>query len=135
VTAAGAILDGASLFDSTVDVPRIPEPQYMIRSGYLCLRHLADYFRIPVDHDPKPDDPISIGRDEFDAAYEQLAGNGVPLRADRDQCWRDFAGWRVNYDAALLGLAKLTMAADAPWSSAPRVVAPAFQNPPRDGGR
>ena len=50
------------------------------------------------------------------------------VRADRDQCWRDFAGWRVNYDAALLGLAKLTMAADAPWSSARPVVAPAFQN-------
>lgn len=135
VTSAGAILDGASLFDSTVDVPRIPEPQYMIRSGYLCLRHLADYFRISVDHDPKPDDPISIGREEFDAVYERLAGTGVPVRANRDQCWRDFAGWRVNYDAALLGLAKLTMAADAPWSSAPRVVAPAFQNPPRDGER
>ena len=129
VSAAGAILDGASLYDSTIDVPRIPEPQYMIRSGYLCLRHLADYFRIAVDHDPKPDDPISIGREEFDAAYERLAGSGVPLRADRDQCWRDFAGWRVNYDAALIGLARLTMAPEAPWSSARPVVAPAFQNP------
>jgi hypothetical protein len=106
----------------------------MIRSGYLCLRHLADYFRIAVDHDPQPDDPISIRREEFDAAYERLAGNGVPLRADRDQCWRDFAGWRVNYDAALIGLARLTMAPDAPWSSARPVVAPAFQNPRPNSG-
>jgi hypothetical protein len=135
VTAAGAILDGASLFDSTVDVSRTPEPQYMIRSGYLCLRHLADYFRISIDHDPKPDDPISIAREEFDAAYERLSRGGVPVRADRDQCWRDFAGWRVNYDAALIGLAGLTMAPDAPWSSARRVVAPAFQNPRPDAER
>jgi hypothetical protein len=135
VTAAGAILDGASLFDSTVDVARTPEPQYMIRSGYLCLRHLADYFRIAVDHDPRPDDPISITREEFDGAYERLSRGGVPVRADRDQCWRDFAGWRVNYDAALLGLAGLTMAPDAPWSSARPVVAPAFQNPSPDPGR
>ena len=117
ITAAGAILDGASLFDSIVDVPRIPEPQFMIRSGYLCLRHLATFFRIPVDDDPRPEDPISITREEFDDAYEQLRRVGVPLRADREQGWRDFAGWRVNYDAALIGLARLTMAPPAPWSS------------------
>ena len=59
ITAAGAILDGAALFASTVDTPRQPEPEFMIRSGYLCLRHLAEFFNIPVDHDPRPDDPIS----------------------------------------------------------------------------
>jgi hypothetical protein len=117
ITAAGAILDGASLYDSTIDVPRIPEPQYMIRSGYLCLRHLAEFFQIPVDHDPSPDDPISIRREEFDQAYDRLAATGVPVRADRDQCWRDFAGWRVNYDVALVELARLTMAPTVPWSS------------------
>src|SRR3990172_3177981 len=39
VTASGAVLDAASLFASTIDVPRIPEAEFMIRSGYLCLRH------------------------------------------------------------------------------------------------
>jgi hypothetical protein len=46
-----------------------------------------------------------------------MAAAGVPLKADHDQAWRDFAGWRVNYDAALIGLAALTMAPEAPWSS------------------
>ena len=78
ITAAGAILDGAALFASTVDTPRQPEPEFMIRSGYLCLRHLAEFFNIPVDHDPKPDDPISITRDEFEAAAERLRASGVP---------------------------------------------------------
>jgi len=41
----------------------------------------------------------------------------VPLVADRDQAWRDFAGWRVNYDAVLVGLCDLVMAPPAPWSS------------------
>ncbi len=117
ITAAGAVLDAASLFDSVVDVPRIPEPQFMIRSGYLCLRHLATFFRIPVEDDPRPDDPISVTREEFDEAYERLRDVGVPLREDRERGWRDFAGWRVNYDAALVGLARLTMAPPAPWSS------------------
>lgn len=138
VTAAGAILDGASLVDSTVDVARAPEPQFMIRSGYLCLRHLATFFQIPVEDDPEPDDPISITREEFDEAYERLRGAGVPLRADRDRCWRDFAGWRVNYDAALVGLARLTMAPRAPWSSDryedAHFVPPVFPRMRRDEG-
>jgi hypothetical protein len=117
VTAAGAILDGASLFASSIDVPRQPEPEFMIRSGYLCLRHLADFFQLPVDHDPKPDDPISITREEFDVAYSRLLVAGLVVKLDREQAWRDFAGWRVNYDAALIGLAKLTTAPLAPWSS------------------
>jgi hypothetical protein len=139
ITAAGAVLDGASLFDSTVDVPRIPEPQYMIRAGYLCLRHLATFFHIPVDGDPKPDDPISIRREEFDEAYDRLVAVGVPVRADRDRCWRDFSGWRVNYDAALIGLARLTMAPVAPWSSDRyddvHYIPPAFPGLRRVGGR
>ena len=117
VTAAGAVLDGASLFASSVERPRTPEPEFMIRAGYLCLRHIADLLHIPVDHDPKPEDPISVTREEFDSAYERLALAGVPMRPDRDQAWRDFGGWRVNYDSALTGLARLTMAPPAPWSS------------------
>ena len=117
VTAAGAILDGASLFVATIDLPRRPEPEFMIRSGYLCLRHLADFFQIPVDHDPRPDDPISVTREEFDVAYGHLLRAGAPVKLDRDRAWRDFAGWRVNYDASLVGLARLTLAPKAPWSS------------------
>jgi hypothetical protein len=117
VTAAGTILDAASIYASTIDSPREPEAEYMIRSGYLCLRHIADFFWIPVDHDPAPTDPISITREEFDTACELLDEAGVPLKPDRDQAWRNFAGWRVNYDAALIGLARLTMAPPAPWSS------------------
>jgi hypothetical protein len=137
ITAAGAILDGAALFDSTVDVPRIPEPQFMIRSGYLCLRHLAEFFSIEVDEDPRPDDPISIRREEFDEAYERLQAVGVPVRPDRDQCWRDYAGWRVNYDRALVELARLTMAPRVPWSSDryddAHFVPPAFPGLRRNG--
>lgn len=41
----------------------------------------------------------------------------MALKSDRDQAWRDFAGWRVNYDRVLVELAGLTMAPHAPWSS------------------
>jgi hypothetical protein len=117
VTAAGAVLDGASLIASTVDVPREVEAEICIRSGYLALRRIADFFGIPYNPDPQQGDPISIGRDEYEEVCDRLAASGVPLKADRDQTWIDFAGWRVNYDQQLIPLAGLTMAPYAPWSS------------------
>lgn len=117
ITAAGAVLDSASLYIAALDVPRQPNAQLCIRAGYLALRHIADFFRVPHNADPQPDDPISITRYEFDDALDQLAAEGIPLKRDRDQAWRDFAGWRVNYDTVLLVLAGITMAPYAPWSS------------------
>ena len=117
ITAAGVVLDSASLLASAVDVPRSPPAELCIRSGYLALRSIAAFFGFPFDPDPRPDDPISVTRDEFDAAYDQLAAQGVPMRRDRDQAWRDFAGWRVNYDVVLVSLAGFLMAPYAPWVS------------------
>jgi hypothetical protein len=117
ITAAGAVLDTASLVASTVDVPHDPQADLCIRAGFLALRHIADSFHIPYNPDPHFGDPISVTRQEFDAVYDRLASHGIPLKSDRDQAWRDFAGWRVNYDTVLLALAELTMAPQAPWSS------------------
>ena len=47
----------------------------------------------------------------------ELTAAGVPLKADRDQAWRDFQGWRVNYDTVLLALCALVVAPPAKWSS------------------
>ena len=88
-----------------------------LRAGYLSLRRIASTFDIPFDRNPKPDDPISVTREEFLAAYEQLVSFGVPVRPDREQCYRDYAGWRVNYDEVLVALCGITMAPYAMWSS------------------
>ncbi len=117
VTAAGTMLDAAALSLSAIRRPDDPHAQLCIRSGYLCLRRIADFFDIEHDDDPSPDDPISITRDEFDDALRQLEAAGTPIEPDRDQAWRDFSGWRVNYDTVLLQLANLTMAPTAPWTS------------------
>ena len=117
VTAAGALLDAASLAQSTLAIPWSPQAGLCIRSGTLAFREIATFYRIPFDPDPRPDDPISIARSEYDEAYERLGGAGVPVRPNRERAWRDFAGWRVNYDSVLLSLAGLTMAPYAPWSS------------------
>lgn len=117
VTAAGAVLDAASLSLSCLDAPRDVEGQLMIRAGYLALRRVASVFRLTYDPDPAPDAPIAVTRGEFDEAYRRLAAAGLAVKPDQDQCWRDFAGWRVNYDTPLIRLATLTEAPLAPWSS------------------
>jgi hypothetical protein len=117
VVAAGTVLDAAALTLSAVDIPRSASAQLSIRAGFLALRRITDYFDIPYPADPHyPQNPISITRDEFNAALERLAENGVPLKSDHDQAWNDFAGWRVNYDFVLLVLCSLTMAPSAPWT-------------------
>jgi hypothetical protein len=117
LTAAGALLDAASLRTSTLDIDRQPRCELTIRAGYLALRSIADFFGIDHERRPQSGDPISIHRAEFDGLYEQLRAAGVPLKPDRDQCWRDFAGWRVNYDRVLLELCCLVQPPPALWSS------------------
>jgi len=117
ITAAGAVLDTAALRLSVVDIPWTTAAPLCIRSGYLALREVAGFFGYDYDDNPAPDDPISVSRDEFDELCAQLAEAGVPLRADRDRAWRDFSGWRVNYDRVLITLAAFVMAPYAPWVS------------------
>lgn len=117
VTAAGVVLDCAAIRASTLRLPRSPQAELCLRAGFLALRRIAAYYEIAFDPAPSPDDPIAVSREEFLAEYKRLVSEGVPVRPDVEGCWRDFAGWRVNYDAVLLGLAGLTMAPYAQWSS------------------
>jgi hypothetical protein len=117
VTTAGAILDTAALINSTVDVPFQPMAGLCVRSGYTALRAIGDFFSIPHPADPRPDDPITVGREEWEAVCRELEESGVPVVGVREQAWRDFAGWRVNYDVVLVTLAGLVVAPYAPWSS------------------
>ncbi len=134
VTAAGAVLDAAGMMAAVVDLSqverrsdahveaddgqvRVPQAAIAVRAGFLALRRIADQQGISHDPDPSPDDPISVTRAEFDAALEEMAEAGVPLRPDRDAAWRAWAGWRVNYDSVLLQLAALTVSPPTPWIS------------------
>jgi len=117
VTAAGAVLDAAALTLSVIDIPYDPQGALCIRAGFLALRRISDFFSVVYNPNPSATDPISIRRDEFDSVLSELARKGVPIKPDLEQGWRDFSGWRVNYDAVLIALAALTMAPPAQWSS------------------
>ncbi len=118
VTAAGTVLDAAAITLSAVEIPYEVSAALCIRGGFLAFRRIADYFDIPNPQDPHyPATPICIERHEFDEVINQLAAAGLPLKADREQAWQDYAGWRVNYDRTLILLCGLVMAPPAAWSS------------------
>ncbi len=128
VTAAGAVLDAAAITLSVIEIPYEVSAALCIRAGFLSFRRIATYFDIPNPQDPHyPDTPICVDRHEFDRVIDQLKEAGLPVKQDREQAWRDFAGWRVNYDRALILLCGLIMAPQASWSSDR---APKFDLPP-----
>jgi hypothetical protein len=128
VTAAGAVLDAAAITLSAIEIPYEVSAALCIRAGFLAFHRIADYFDVPHPHNPHfPDVPICVEHAEFDSVLDRLATAGMPLKADREQAWKDFAGWRVNYDRSLILLCGLVMAPSAPWSG-DRV--PFFNLPP-----
>jgi hypothetical protein len=66
ITAAGTVLDSAALRISLIDAPRDGRVDVTIRTGYMALRRIADYFEMPYDANPRPGERISVTRDEFD---------------------------------------------------------------------
>ena len=117
VTASGCVLDSAAIIASSVQVERAAIAGIVLRSGFITLRSIADYFELSYNPDPKHDDPIKITREEFEQVLNALEKYGVPINPDRDYCWDHYAGWRVNYDEVLVRLAWITTAPYAMWSS------------------
>jgi hypothetical protein len=117
IVAAGVVLDAASMWVAAIQHPIDPDAQLCIRSGYLALQRIAAFFKIPFDPDPAADDPITISRSEWDEEWALMERAGVKLNPDKDEAWRAYHGWRVNYDSVLLNLARLVEAPPTPWVS------------------
>lgn len=117
ITAAGTVLDSAALVDSIVDIPVDFQQRLTIRAGYVALRSIADQFNMTYNPNPASGDPISVDWEEFREVYETLQAAGVPLRSECEDSWKNFTGWRVNYDAVLIKLAMFIQAPYAPWIS------------------
>jgi hypothetical protein len=124
VTAAGAVLDAAALRLAAVDLPTDPFPTLCLDAGQRALTDVAQFFRL-LERDWRDVTPgaadgttgIHVRREEFERALDVLAEAGVPIRADRDGAWREFAALRSGYEGPLFGLCQLVMAPSAPWSS------------------
>jgi hypothetical protein len=108
ISALGAVLDAATLVQTTVvDIPRGPA-KMMSAMGRHAVEDLARYFRIPRDHQP------GVERYEFDEARERLASVGYTLQAP-DDSWAAFARLRSDYAGALNDMAKWFAAPPTQW--------------------
>lgn len=117
LTSLLAVMDAAALH---LSLAPSREPQLTarlcLRMGFITLQRVGVAMRLPVDEDPDPDAPISITYDDFAEVVEMLAGLGYPMEVTAEQAWPHFHGWRVNYDAIALALAKAVDAPPALWS-------------------
>jgi hypothetical protein len=118
IGSAASVLDAAALFQAAVAADPSPTAGLCIRAGWLSLRRIADYFKVPYPTDLHKKIPISISREEFEIVLDRLARVGVPILADRDVAWRDFVGWRVNYDAMIEAFYGLFTCPRTDWHTA-----------------
>lgn len=116
VTAAETSLDAASAITALELVESTGQAQTLIRSGYLALRGIADFFGMPPERDPDQLDQLNVSRADFDQLVDDLESHGVMSTVDRDDAWLAFAGWRVNYDQAIVGLQNLVVDVPSHWS-------------------
>jgi hypothetical protein len=116
VLATEAVLDGASLMLTTVDVPRQSRSELTVEAGVQALGVIADF--LGIDHAPPDEAPaISLGRGTFDAGCDELIRHGVPVHPDRDATWQDFRRARARYEPLLVQLGRMTDAPRSDWSA------------------
>jgi len=132
VKTARTVLDTASLRIAVMADPAPIQANIALRSGTLALRTVANHLGIEFPSDPKPTDPISVTREQFDAACALLVEGGLDLVEDLDQAWLDFAGWRVNYDVTICRLADFLIAPHDPWKTVAEADLAAATEPLRD---
>lgn len=112
LTAAEVALDTAAIVTAAELTEHTGQADTMMRSGYLALRSIADYYRIEPESDTAP---LSIGREDVEALLDQIETVGLVVGPDRESVWLTFAGWRRNYDQAVAGLRELVGDLPSHW--------------------
>ncbi len=111
-----AVLDAAALHLAACPRGAPLEARLCLQMGFNCLRKLTRTLRIPVEDDPRPDDPIGLTWAEFQQGWERIIAVGFPVERTAEETWPHFRGWRVNYEAAAYKLAAGLDAVPARWS-------------------
>ena len=136
VASVGSMLDAAAILLSTSDFStrehasdEIKGPMMALAYGIPALVRIAQSAALPVptpevllslithaaESDASPH--IAISREDYIDALDHLHPLLTVPEDDRERCWREFAWVRSGYDLALCGLAGLTMAPVAPWTT------------------
>ena len=111
-----AVLDAAALHLAACPASAPFTARLCVQMGFTCLRKLTRTLRIPVDGDPRPDDPVRLSWEEFMQGWERITSVGFPVERTAEEAWPHFRGWRINYEAAAYKLASGLDAVPACWS-------------------
>lgn len=111
-----AMLDAAAIYLAVAPTRAPAEARQFLRAGFVGLHTLARVTGTPVNEDPLPDDPIDLTFEQFASGVALIREAGSIVERSAEEAWRDFHGWRVNYEAAAYVLAAFVVAVPAPWS-------------------
>jgi hypothetical protein len=130
-----AVLDSAALWMalSPRTSPTV-QARLCLRMGFLALRSIAETVGLSVDHDPDPDNELSLTYDDYLAGVARIASTSFRMERTPEQAWPDFRGWRVNYEAVAYALMDRLDAVPGPWTG-PRSTADPEVEPVRPANR
>jgi hypothetical protein len=134
VASIGSVLDAAALLLSASDfatgnLPRedLKGPMMALAYGMPAVVRIGISASLPIDPPAKLLDLVSsaagvppviaVRQAEYFDALDRLGDLVAVPDQDRDRCWAKFAWIRSGYDQAVRGLAGLTKAAPAPWTT------------------
>jgi hypothetical protein len=112
-----AVLDSAALYLalSPQSAPAV-QARLCLRSGFICLREIAQAMGSGIPDEPDPDAGITLSYQEFLDAVARLRKVDFPVERDPADAWPDFVGWRVNYELAAYTVAYALDVVPAMWS-------------------
>ena len=93
-----AMMDSAALYHAVSPSQTPRQARLCLSMGINCLRSMARALRIPYDDDPLPTASVRLSRQEFDEGFRRLESVNFPAERTADDAWRNFQGWRVNYE-------------------------------------
>lgn len=134
VASVGALLDAGTLLLAAGSIHPTGDPTGRSHGPLLMLAHgiptvveIGRASGLPIEpakrlvdlvpEESRTPPAISVTREEFEAALDRLA-SALPVPPDgREAAWHRFAWARSAYDQAIRGLAGLTQAEPAPWTT------------------
>jgi hypothetical protein len=123
LTSLIAVMDAAALHLALAP-SREPKlaARLALRMGFVALEQIARtmWHALPDEPEPDPDAPVSLSYDDFRVATAMLREVGYPIERSDEEAWPHFRGWRANYDATALLLAKQVDAPPALWTGTRR---------------
>ena len=117
VTSLLAVLDSAALILTLApeEAPTVPA-RLCLRGGFQCFSRIARAMGFELPDEANPEAGIALTFEEFLDAVKRMREVGFPITRDPAEAWREFVGWRVNYEQAAYRIAEAVDAVPALWS-------------------